>query len=342
MALSKGDKKRLLLGLIFTSPWLFGFLTLAVYPVGASFYYSLCDYNVFNRPVFIGFANYHELLFEDSKFWLSLWNTVYFMVFAIPVTMMTALMLAMLLNLKVRGQAFYRTIFFLPAIVPIVASTVLWLWVLNPERGIANMLLRPVLRFISDALSQVVTWMAAVTGGLGENPAVELFRALGYHGFAYAKPFFEAPAWLQDPHWSKPGLIIMSVWGAGHSMILYLASLQEVPKELYEAAEIDGASPWMRARHITIPMISPILFFTLVMGMIGTFQYFTQAFIMNDGGGGPANSMLFYALYLFNNAFVYFRMGYASAMAWIMFALILVCTALTFRGARGRVYYAGA
>ena len=134
----------------------------------------------------------------------------------------------------------------------------------------------------------------------------------------------------------------MSVWGVGHGMILYLASLQEVPKELYEAAEIDGAGAWTRVRHITLPMISPILFFTLVMGMIGTFQYFTQAFIMNDGGGGPADSMLFYALYLFNNAFIYFRMGYASAMAWIMFLLIVICTALTFRGARGRVYYAGA
>jgi len=300
--LSKGDRKRLALGLVFASPWLLGFTVFTVYPVAASFYYSLCDYNVFNEPTFNAGANYVELFTDDPLFWTSLWNTVYFMVFAIPLTMFTAVVLAMLLNLNVRGQAFYRTIFFLPAIVPIVASTVLWLWVLNPEYGVINMLIRPVCN-------------------------------------AFGR---DAPGWMQDRHWSKPGLILMSVWGVGYNMILYLASLQEVPKELYEAAEIDGAGALTRVRHITLPMISPILFFTLVMGMIGTFQYFTQAFIMTDGGGGPADSTLFYALYLFNNAFIYFRMGYASAMAWIMFVLILICTALTFRGARGRVYYAGA
>jgi multiple sugar transport system permease protein len=323
--LTKGDRQRLVLGLIFTGPWILGFLTFAVYPVGASFYYSLCDYNVFNEPRFIFMDNYEELLTDDPYFWKSLYNTVFFMVFAIPVTMATALVLAMLLNLKVWGQAVYRTIFFLPAIVPIVASTVLWLWILNPEFGVANAILRPVsptLQWCWDHFAAFLLWC-----GLSRSWVPDLTFP---------------PGWLRDEHWAKPGLIVMSVWAAGQNMILYLASLQEVPKELYEAAEIDGAGAWTRTRHITLPMISPILFFTLIMGMIATFQYFTQVFIMGDGGGGPDDSMLFYALYLFNNAFIYFKMGYASAMAWIMFVLILICTALTFRGARGKVYYAGA
>jgi multiple sugar transport system permease protein len=247
------------------------------------------------------------------------------MVFAIPTTMLTALVLAMLLNLKVRGQAFYRTIFFLPAIVPIVASTMLWLWILNPRYGVANMILEPVSPFMQwcwDHFAGFLLWC-----GMDAKHVPKLTFP---------------PGWLSNEYWSKPGLILMSVWGVGHTMILYLASLQEVPKELYEAAELDGAGAWTRTRHITLPMISPILFFTLIMGMIGTFQYFTQAFIMTDGGGGPNDSTLFYALYLFNNAFIFFKMGYASAMAWILFVLIIISTAITFRLTRGKVYYAGA
>jgi multiple sugar transport system permease protein len=218
---------------------------------------------------------------------------------------------------------------------------VLWLWVLNPEYGVINMLLRPVLAVMTDGLRELAWLCTEISRIWGGDPARPLLVAFGADVPVPPYPVLEAPGWLADPNWSKPGLIMMSIWGVGHSMILYLASLQEVPVELYEASEIDGAGAWIRARHITLPMISPILFFTLVMGMIQTFQYFTQAFIMTDGGGGPADSTLFYALYLFNNAFIYHRMGYASAMAWILFVLILVCTALLFRGARGRVYYAG-
>lgn len=325
--LSRADHRRLLLGLIFTAPWLIGFISFTFYPVLASFYYSLCEYNVFNAPKFIGAGNYVELTTRDPLFIRALGNTLFFMVFAIPMTMATALVLAMLLNLNVRGQAFYRTIFFLPSIVPIVASTVLWLWVLNPDYGVINMLLRPVLHGIAAGWNGI----GHVLTQVGMDPATFPMMAK-----------IEPPGWLQDPQWSKPALILMSIWGVGNNMILYLAGLQEVPKELYEAAEIDGASAWKKTWNITLPMISPVLFFTLVMGMIATFQYFTQAYIMSDGGGGPADSTLFYALYLFKNAFMFFRMGYASAMAWIMFILIMLCTALLFRGARGRVYYAGA
>lgn len=302
--MTRGTRHRLLLGLLFASPFLIGFTVFTVYPVAASFYYSFCRYNIFSSPEFNWGANYAELV-HDRLFWKSLYNTLFFMVFAIPINMTVAVILAMLLNLNVRGQAFYRTIFFLPSIVPIVASSVLWLWVLNPRYGVVNTLI----------------------GNLNELTAVVHL------------PPLPQPNWLQNPDWSKPALILMSIWGVGNNMILYLAGLQEVPKELYEAAELDGAAAWHRVRHVTLPMISPILFFTLVMGMIGTFQYFTQAWIMTSGG--PADSTLFYALYLFNNAFVFFRMGYASAMAWILFLLILGCTALTFRATRGHVHYAG-
>lgn len=327
--MAHADRHRLAIGLIFTGPWLLGFVGLTLYPILASFYYSLCDYNVFSAPEFNGGRNYVELVADDTLFWTALWNTFYFMIFAVPMMMITALVLALLLNLKVRGQAFYRTLFFLPSIVPVVASTVLWNWVLNPEYGAVNLFLRPISPALQQAWDAVEGVLRPAITSIGLNPAW-----IPHYSFP--------PAWLQDPNWAKPGLILMSIWGVGQSMILYLASLQEVPRELYEAAEIDGASAWTRARHITLPMISPVLFFTLVMGMIGTFQYFTQVFIMTDGGGGPADSTLFYALYLFNTAFVDFRMGYASAMAWIMFLVIMGATALVFRTARGRVYYAGA
>jgi len=305
--MTRQTRRRLVSGLLFTSPFLVGFSAFTVYPVFASLYYSFCSYNVFSPPEFNWGANYRELFFDDPLFWKSLYNTFVFTIFAVPLTMLVALGLAMLLNLKVRGLAFYRTVFFLPAIVPVVASSVLWLWVLNPKYGIIN---------------EGIRWIN------------HLLEPAGYQ--------LPLPGWLSDPVWVKPALVIMSIWGVGHTMILYLAGLQEVPQELYEAAEIDGASAWRKTWHVTLPMISPVLFFTLIMGLIGSFQYFTQVWVMLSGGGGPKDSALFYALYLFNNAFTYFRMGYASAMAWILFLIIMVCTYLTFRTGRGWVHYAGA
>jgi multiple sugar transport system permease protein len=295
----KREGRRTIVGLSFTSPYLLGLAALTFYPVAASFYYSLCRYGVFSPPEFLGAANYTEMFARDPRLMTSFWNTFVYTIFAVPLGMVVALVLALLLNLKVRGQAFYRTFFFLPAIVPIVASSVLWIWVLNPQFGLINTVLR--------SLNVPEAWI---------------------------------PNWLASPKWSKPALILMSTWGAGHTMILYLAALQEVPRELYEAAEIDGAGSWGRIVHVTLPMISPILFFTLVMGLIGSFQYFTQAWIMTSGG--PADSTLFYSLYLFNQAFLNFRMGYASAMAWVLFLIILVATALVFRAAARRVHYEGA
>ncbi|MCY3020783.1 MAG: sugar ABC transporter permease [Planctomycetota bacterium] len=293
------------LGLLFISPFLIGFTVFTIYPVIASLYYSFCDYDVLSPPQFVGLANFREMA-SDDRFAKGLWNTVVFTVFAVPVTMVTALVLAFLLNMKLRGQALYRTIFFLPSIVPIIASSVLWLWLLNSDYGLINASLRPIMSWLNSAF--------------------------GLH--------LEPPGWLTDPDYAKPALIMMAAWGVGGNMILYLAALGDVPQQLYEAAELDGAGAWERARHVTLPMISPVLFFTLVMGLIGSFQYFAQPLVMWPGGA-PGDSALFYALYLFQNAFLYLRMGYASAQAWLLFIVIVATTLLVFRSTRRFVYYAG-
>lgn len=291
----QSNRREMLPGLLFASPFLIGFMLFTAYPVLASLYYSFCDYDVYAPPRWNGGANYAELV-ADDLFWKSLYNTAVFTAFSVPVVLLVGLGLALLLNMKLKGQAFFRTIFFLPSIVPIVASSVLWYWVLNSQHGLVNTLLQ-------------------------------------YAGLP-------TPGWLSDPDWAKPALILMSVWGVGHNMVLYLAGLQEVPQEIHEAAALDGAGPWQKTWYITLPMISPVLFYTFVMGLIGSFQYFTNAWVIT--GNGPDDSTLFYSLYLFNNAFLYFRMGYASAMAWILFLVILGATLLVFRTLERRVHYEAA
>ncbi len=286
-------------GLLFCSPAILGLLAFTAYPVVASFYYSFCNYPMLKPPVWVGLANYRTL-FTDSVFLGSLWNTLYYAVFATPLGIITAFLLALLLNQKVKGMAVFRTMFFVPSIVPMVAGSVLWLWLLNPQYGLVNTLL---------------TWLQL--------------------------PPSLIPGWMADPKWSKPALILMSTWGVGGWMLVYLAGLQDVPQELYEAAEIDGAGAMQRARHVTIPFMSPHLFFTLVMGLIGAAQYFTQAFVMTGGQGGPVDSTRFFSLYLFQNAFLYWKMGYACAMAWILFVVILVFTLLLFKSSARYVYYGG-
>ena len=219
----------------------------------------------------------------------------------LPIALVLAVGIALLLNQKLKGIAFFRTVFYLPSVVPTVASAILWLWLLNPEYGLVN-------------------------------------RGLGAVGI-------EGPGWLQDPAWSKPGFIVMNLWMVSGNIIIYLAALQGVPQHLYEAAELDGASPWGRTWHVTLPAISPVIFFNLVLGVINTFQYFTQPFMMTGGPGtppgGPANSTLLYPLYLFQNAFAFFRMGYASAMAWILFLLTVIATLVVFKTSARWVYYEG-
>lgn len=244
----------------------------------------------------IGLANYMAL-FRDPVFYSSTWNTLYYALLATPIGIIAAFLLAILLNQNVKGMALFRTMFFVPSIVPMVATSVLWLWLLNPQYGLINAFLRLM--------------------------------------------HLPEPGWMADPLWAKPALILMSTWGIGGWMLIYLAGLQDVPQELYEAAEIDGATALQRAWHVTIPFMSPHIFFTLVMGFIGAAQYFTQAYVMTGGTGGPVDSTRFLALYLFQSAFQYWKMGYACAMAWILFLIILLFTILLFKTSARFVYYGG-
>lgn len=298
-------RRELFAGLFFVSPYLIGFLGLTLIPLLASFLFSFTDYDIFNAPRWIGLDNFRRLA-QDRLFWTSLWNTAFFTVFSVPLGMTVAFLLALLLNRRIVARPLFRTIFFLPSIVPIVAASVLWVWIFNSQYGYLNWALQP----ICDILN---------------------------HGFG---SHLAPPNWLQSPKWAKPALVTMSVWGVGGTMVLYLAALQDVPTTLYEVADLDGANAIQKVWHITLPMVSPILFFTLVMGLIGALQVFTQAFIMTKGGQ-PGVSTLFYCLYLFQNAFEYFRLGYASAMAWILFAIIGVITAFVFKITGRYVYYEG-
>jgi multiple sugar transport system permease protein len=290
------ERRNLLNGLAFVSPWIVGFLAFTLYPLVASLFYSFCDYDAMSAPVWVGGLNYREMV-ADRVFWKSLYNTLFYAAFALPLGLVMSLLTAVLLNQSVRGRSVYRAIFFLPSLIPVAASSMLWIWILNGNFGLLNYAL----------------------------------RALGVH---------HPPQWLADPAWTKPSLVLMSLWGIGHAVVIYLASLQDVPRQLYESAELDGAGAWAKLRHVTLPMISPVIYFNLIMGIIGSLQVFSQAFIML-GGGGPQRSALFYAVYLYQNAFEYGQMGYACAMAWLLFALILFLTWLANRITWRHVYYAG-
>ncbi|HIJ65394.1 MAG TPA: extracellular solute-binding protein [Candidatus Hydrogenedentes bacterium] len=280
------------MGLLFISPWVIGFVVFIAGPMLFSLAISFCNYDVIHPARFAGLENYAFMLFNDPLFWKSLWNTA-FMVLALPLGMSVSLLIAVLLNTKVRGMRVYRTLFYLPAVTPAIAAAVLWYGLLNPD-GLLNVGLRRI--------------------GI-DNP----------------------PSWLGDARWSKPAIVIMGIWGAGGGMILWLAGLQGIPKQLYEAASIDGAGRLRQFRSITLPMLTPYVFFALVTGVIGVFQIFAQALVLTRGG--PADSTLFYVYYLFNNAFRYFKMGYASAMAWILFLIVLIATLIQWRLSRQWVHY---
>jgi multiple sugar transport system permease protein len=286
-------RRQMWAGLGFVSPWLIGLGLFTLFPVVASLYYSFCDYSVLDRAHVVGFANYADL-FRDELYLKSLGNTLFYAALSIPLGLVLALALALLLNSGVRGLTVYRTIFFLPALMPMVALAVLWLWIFNGEYGVLNVFL--------------------------------------------AKLHVPAPGWLTDPKWSKPALVLLSLWGTGQAMVIFLAGLQDVPVHLYEAADLDGATWWPKLRHVTLPMISPVLLFNGIMGIIGSLQFFAVPYIMAPNGQ-PARSAYFYAMYLYDNAFRYLRMGYASAMAWILFIIILALTLLSLRLAARYVHY---
>lgn len=294
----KRERTNFRTGMLFLLPWTIGFLAFTLYPMAASFVYSFSIYHAKAPLEWVWFQNYADLL-DDKLFWQSLYNTLYMVAIGVPLTLLTSFICAVLLNLKVRGQSIYRVVYFLPSIVPTVASTILWLWILNPQTGILNTL-------------------------------------LGYIGI-------EGPNWMSNPTWSKPGLILLGMWGMGNTIVIYLSGLQDVPVSLLEAAELDGANWWQRLRHITIPMVSPITLFNLITSVIWAFQYFAQAYVFrgSHGLGYPLNSTLFYSVYLYQNGFLWLKMGYASAMAWVLFIIVLICTILLLRVSERFTYYAG-
>lgn len=280
-------------GYLYIAPWLIGFLFLTLGPVVFSFIMSFSQWDMISSPKMVGFSNYVTIATDDFRFRQSLKVTVLYAAFSVPLGVACSLALAMLLNLSVRGMRVFRSIFYVPAILPGVAVAMVWLAVFRPQGGIFN---------------SILGWF-----GLGPLP------------------------WLTSPDWALPSFSIMSLWGIGGGMIIYLAGLQSVPTQLYEAAEIDGAGRWARFRNVTLPMISPTIFFNLVMGIIGSFQVFTSSFVMT--GGGPAYSTLFYVLYLYQKAFNYLQMGYACALAWILFVIILTLTLIVFKTSARWVYY---
>lgn len=280
-------------GYLFIAPWVVGFLCLTLGPMLTSLYLSFHKFNLATMD-FVGTGNYRRLFFEDPLFWKSLWITIRYALFSVPLGIMASLGIALLLNTQIKGIPIFRTFFYLPSLVPAVASAVLWGWIFNAENGVLNLVLR--------------------TFGFG------------------------APQWLQDEKWTLPAFILMSLWGAGGGrMVIFLAGLQGISPTYYEAAKIDGAGVFQQFRHITMPLLSPVMFFNVILGVIGSFQVFTQAYVMT--GGGPNNATLFYALYLFRNAFEYFKLGKASAMAWVLFAILLVLTAIQFRVSKRWVHY---
>ncbi len=278
-------------------PWLIGLLVFWIYPTIASAYYSFTKFNAVQSPTWIGFSNYIQLFTADDNFWLAVYNTTYFAVISIPLAIVVSFGLAMMLNAKIRFQTVYRTIYFLPTLVPEIALSLVWVYLFTPGSGLVNV----------------------------------PFDWLGIRG----------PCWLTCPTWSRPTIILLALWIVGQQIILYLAGLQDVPQDLYDAADVDGANFLHKFRHVTVPMMTPVVFFHLVTSVIGALQFFTVPYIMTGGTGFPAGSLLFYSIYLYKNAFQYFNMGYASALAWLLFMVALLVTLVIFRSARMWVFYAG-
>ena len=304
--MTRDEKRHLRLGLAFISPWIGGFLLLCVYPLASTFIHSFCDYSALSQPIFVGMANYRNL-FTDAIFWQSVYNTFFFAAFALPLGLLVSLTLAILLNFDLPGKGVFRTIFFLPSLVPVVCLGVLWQWMLNGKLGLINQVLHPFYR-VANALF-----------GTQATP----------------------PNWLLEPRYAKWGIIFSSLWGVGQAVVIYLAGLQDVPRSLYEAAEIDGASFWQKTWHITVPMISPVIYFNGLMGLIGAFQVFAVPYVVTNGTEGPERSLLFMTTYLYQNAFDYSNMGYACAIGCLLFLLILGLTYAAKSVADRHVHYEG-
>lgn len=275
------------------APWLVGFFVFTFGPILASIALSFTDWDLFQRANFVGVSNYDKLLTQDDIFWKSIYNTFFYTFISIPVAMALSLVIAYMLNKNLQGINLFRTLYYLPSTVPVVASSFLFIWLFAPQTGLINTFL-------------------------------QLFS-------------IEGPSWLMDAAWVKPSLIIMSLWSVGGGVVLLLAGMKGIPMEMYESAAIDGASRWKEFFYITLPMLSPVIFFTLVTGVISHFQTFAQIYIMTSGG--PDNASMMIVPFLFDHAFRFYHMGYASAIAWLLFLIILAFTLLIFRSSALWVYY---
>jgi len=294
-AVTRIERRNLRNGVLFTLPWTIGLIVFTMFPAAMSLGLSLSDYSLLNEPVFVGLTNYKDMA-VDNVFQTALWNTGVYAAMALPFGMVLAIALALLLNQRILARPVFRTIFFLPSLVPLVALAILWNWILQGNTGALNHLL-----------------------GL-----------VGIKG----------PNWLGDPAWSKPALMVTGLWGVGNAVVIYLAGLQDVPRDFYEAARVDGANWWQQTWHITLPMISPVIYFNLLMGCIGVLQIFAVPYVMTSGG--PMRSTLFYTMYLYQQAFRFLNMGYACAMAWVLFVMVALLTYTAHRVSRRHVYYGGA
>jgi multiple sugar transport system permease protein len=291
-------------GFVFILPWLVGLLFLTVYPFISGLYYSFTEFDILTAPNWVGLRNYADILTEDERFVKAVVNTAYYVGVGVLPRCIIGLLLALLLNQELKGITLFRGLFYMPSIVPAVASMALFIYILHDRFGLLNEF---------------------------------LFNVLGVSN---------PPHWLTSPRWSKPALIIWSMWGVGGAMVIYLAGLQGIPNELYEASSLDGAGTLRRFFSITLPLLSPTIFFVLVMSIIGSFQIFAPVFLLGGynyamASAGPQNSLLFWVVFIYNSAFHYWRMGYGSALAWLLFIVIVVLTVLQFRLANRWVFYGG-
>lgn len=277
-------------GLMFVLPWLIFLLVFTAYPVIATFYLSFTDYNVLEAPNWVGLDNYRTMFTVDPAFWVAVKNSAYYALLSVPLRLLIAFGLALLLNMSVRGIGLYRTLLYLPALVPPVAASIVFILLFTPNAGPVNAIL----------------------------------TAIG----------LRSPDWFNDPNWSKPVLIMLGIWPLGVETLAFLAGLKEIPQDLLDAASLDGANWWQRLRSVMLPMISPVILFNLVIGIIYSFQVFTQAIVVGGMNGEPLESTLMLVVLIYRNAFRYFSMGYAAALSVVLFLAVLLMTLLIFRSAR--------
>lgn len=300
--LSRARRTEALQGYVLISPWVIGFLAFTAYPMLASFYYSFTNQKILGSADWIGLRNYVYAFTGkpfgggDPLFWVSMERTITWVLLTVPLGVFGSLVAAVLLNQSLKGTTFLRTAFFLPHLTPVVAASLLWMWILQPDIGVLN---------------SVIESLTGIRG----------------------------PKWLSSIEWALPSLAMISLWNAigGNRMLIFLAGLQGIPQEMYEAARIDGASPFRQWLHITVPLVSPAIFFNLIIGIIASFRVFAMAFVTTRGG--PAYSTYFYALHLYQQAFVSFDMGYACALAWVLFVIVLIITLIQMKLADRWVYY---